>query len=99
MTFDDILDIILPLFQVSIQDFADTRPPKNASEMYELLLKNSNRYDTNRREFSGNQEQRIYPGNGGQAFLHVLRSEKIEMVLMGKIMSLNVVSIVIIEIR
>lgn len=76
-----------------------TRPPKNASEMYELLLKYENRYDTDRREFSGNRGQRISPGNGCDAFSRVLRSERIEMVLMDKIKRLNMVNIVIIEIR
>lgn len=43
MTFDELADIILPLFHVSIQDFIEKKTAKNSCKTYELLLKYENR--------------------------------------------------------
>lgn len=34
LTFDELIDIVLSLFQVSIQDYIDIRGPKNSAELY-----------------------------------------------------------------
>lgn len=46
LTFDESEDIILPLFNVPIQEYIELLDPKKSVEFYQLLLKYESRHSS-----------------------------------------------------
>lgn len=57
-TFDEHVDILLPLFHMAIHDFIEICAPKNTAELYELLLEYETRYGTDHGGVSGSRRKR-----------------------------------------
>lgn len=69
------MNIELPLFHISIQDFIDMKEPKNSAELYELLLKYESRHETDGGEVFVSPGQRGTHRNN--SFSHKFRNKVI----------------------
>lgn len=92
ITFEEIVDILLPSFDVNIYDYNEMRAPNTSADLYKQLLKTEIRHGTDRAGVPCNKVQRETRSIEFKHFLsREFRNEGMKMIFQKDVGSFEVV--------